>query len=58
MLVSAYIVRAILEPFEVNAKTNEIKAIPKLMEKLAVKELFSLLMPLIPKKNLSINHRQ
>jgi hypothetical protein len=39
MLVSAYIVERglILEPFEVNAKTNEIKAIPKLMEKLAVK---------------------
>jgi hypothetical protein len=52
MLVSAYIVERglILEPFEVNAKTNEIKAIPKLMEKLAVKELFSLLMPLIPQK--------
>ncbi len=32
MLVSAYIVERglILEPFEVNAKTNEIKAIPEL----------------------------
>jgi len=39
MLVSAYIVERglILEPFEVNAKTQEIKAIPKLIEKLAVK---------------------
>ena len=39
MLVSAYIVERglILEPFEVDAKTNEIKAIPKLIEKLALK---------------------
>jgi hypothetical protein len=39
MLVSAYIVERglILEPFEVDAKTNEIKAIPELIEKLALK---------------------
>jgi hypothetical protein len=39
MLVSAYIVERglILEPFEVDAKTNEIKAIPELIEKLAIK---------------------
>lgn len=39
MLVSSYIVERglILEPFEVDAKTNEIKAIPKLIEQLALK---------------------
>jgi len=39
MLVSAYIVERglILEPYEVDAKTNEIKAIPELIEKLALK---------------------
>jgi hypothetical protein len=39
MLVSAYIVERglILEPFEVDAKTNEIKALPLLIEKLALK---------------------
>lgn len=39
MLVSAYIVERglILEPFEVDAKTNEIKAIPELIKKLALK---------------------
>nr|WP_323808848.1 ISAs1 family transposase [Nostoc sphaeroides] len=39
MLVSAYIVERglILEPFEVDAKTNEIKAIPQLIQKLALK---------------------
>ena len=38
MLVSAYIVERglILEPFEVDAKTNEIKALPILIEKLAL----------------------
>jgi hypothetical protein len=38
MLVSAYIVERglILEPFEVDAKTNEIKALPALIEKLAL----------------------
>jgi len=37
MLVSTYIVERgfILEPCEVNAKTNEIKAIPELIQKLA-----------------------
>ncbi len=39
MLVSSYIVERglILEPFEVDAKTNEIKALPQLIEKLALK---------------------
>lgn len=39
MLVSAYIVERglILKPIEVDAKTNEIKAIPELIEKLALK---------------------
>ncbi|MEH2000631.1 MAG: hypothetical protein V7L00_18115 [Nostoc sp.] len=37
MLVSSYIVERglILEPFEVDAKTNEIKALSQLIEKLA-----------------------
>jgi hypothetical protein len=52
MLVSAYIVERglILEPFEVNAKTNEIKAIPKLMEKLAVKGVVFAFDAINPKK--------
>jgi hypothetical protein len=60
MLVSAYIVERglILEPFEVNAKTNEIKAIPKLMEKLAVKGVVFAFDAINTPKNLSINHRQ
>jgi len=39
MLVSAYIVERglILEPCEVDAKTNEIKALPELSKKLALK---------------------
>ena len=39
MLVSAYIVERglILEPFEVDAKPNEIKAIPELIQRLALK---------------------
>lgn len=39
MLVSAYIVERglILEPFEVDAKTNEIKALAPLINKLALK---------------------
>ena len=39
MLVSSYLVERglILEPFEVDAKTNEIKALPELIEKLALK---------------------
>lgn len=39
MLVSTYIVERglILDPFEVDAKTNEIKAVPALIQKLALK---------------------
>ncbi len=39
MLVSTYIVERglILAPYEVERKTNEIKAIPELIEKLALK---------------------
>ena len=39
MLVSTYIVERglILEPCEVDAKTNEIKGLPILIEKLALK---------------------
>lgn len=38
MLVTAYIVERglILEPYEVESKTNEIKALPKLIEEMAV----------------------
>ena len=41
MLVSTYIVERglILEPFEVDAKTNEIKALPVLIQKLALKKV-------------------
>lgn len=39
MLVSAYIVERglILEPYEVDSKTNEIKAIPAFIKQMAVK---------------------
>jgi hypothetical protein len=39
MLVSAYIVERglILPPYEVERKTNEIKALPEMIEKLALK---------------------
>ena len=39
MLVSAYIVERglILEPFQVDAKSNEIKALPPLIQKLALR---------------------
>lgn len=39
MLVSSYIVERglILEPFQVDAKTNEIKALPELISKMALK---------------------
>jgi hypothetical protein len=39
MLVSSYIVERglILEPFEVDAKTNDLIALPQLIEKLALK---------------------
>jgi predicted transposase YbfD/YdcC len=39
MLVSAYLVERglILEPCEVDAKSNEIKALPELIHKLALK---------------------
>lgn len=39
MLVSAYLVERglILEPCEVDSKSNEIKALPELIEKLALK---------------------
>ncbi|MBW4632188.1 MAG: hypothetical protein KME30_09870 [Iphinoe sp. HA4291-MV1] len=39
MLVSAYLVERglILEPCEVDTKSNEIKALPELIEKLALK---------------------
>ncbi|MEH2262092.1 hypothetical protein [Nostoc sp.] len=39
MLVSSYIVERglILEPFQVDAKTNEIKALPELISTLALK---------------------
>ena len=38
MLVTAYILERglILEPYEVESKTNEIKALPKFIEKMAV----------------------
>lgn len=55
MLVSAYIVERglILEPYEVDSKTNEITAIPAFIEQMAVKGVVLPLMPLAPKKNTS-----
>jgi hypothetical protein len=39
MLVSAYLVERglILEPYEVNAKTNEIKALPEFIKSLSLR---------------------
>ncbi|WP_375512004.1 ISAs1 family transposase [uncultured Nostoc sp.] len=52
MLVSSYIVERglILEPFQVDAKTNDLIALPELISKLALKEVILLLMLLILKK--------
>jgi len=59
MLVSAYLVERglILEPYEVDAKTNEITALPEFIKTLGLKWCLPL-MPLVPKKNLPGDYRQ
>jgi len=57
MLVNAYIalVGLILEPFEVDAKTNEIKALPILIEKLALQGVIFVFDAINNKNNLPVN---
>ncbi len=52
MLVTAYIVERglILEPYEVESKTNEITALPAFIQQMALKGARSPLMPSVPKK--------
>jgi hypothetical protein len=58
MLVSAYIVERglILEPFEVDGKTNQIKAIPELIKKLALKGVVFGFDAINTQKNLGVNY--
>jgi len=56
MLVSAYLVERglILEPYEVDAKTNEITALPEFIKTLGLKGWCLPLMPLVPKKTCQV----
>lgn len=59
MLVSAYIVERglILEPYEVDSKTNEITALPAFIEQLALKGVVFAFDAISTQKNSSDNHR-
>ena len=58
MLVSAYIVERglILEPYEVNAKTNEITALPAFIEQMALKGVIFVFDAISTQKNSSDHH--
>lgn len=58
MLVSAYIVERglILEPYEVNSKTNEITALPALIEQMALKGVVFAFDAISTQKNGSDHH--
>ena len=58
MLVSAYIVERgiILPPYEVESKTNEIKALPELIKRLALKGVVFAFDAINTQKNLRVNH--
>jgi hypothetical protein len=58
MLVSAYLVERglILEPYQVDRKTNEIKALPEFIEKLALKGVVIAFDAISTQKNLSTHH--
>lgn len=60
MLVSAYIVERglILEPYQVAAKTNEITAIPALIEQMAVQGVVFAFDAISTQKNGSVHRRQ
>jgi hypothetical protein len=58
LLVSAYLVERglILEPYQVDRKTNEIKALPEFIEKLALKGVVIAFDAISTQKNLSAHH--
>ncbi|MGB3615415.1 MAG: ISAs1 family transposase [Elainellaceae cyanobacterium] len=58
MLVSAYLVERglILEPYQVDRKTNEIKALPEFIEKLALKGVVIAFDAISTQKNLSAHY--
>jgi hypothetical protein len=58
MLVSAYLVERglILEPYQVERKTNEIKALPAFIEQLALKGVVIAFDAISTQKNLSAHH--
>lgn len=58
LLVSAYLVERglILEPYPVDRKTNEIKALPEFIEKLALKGVVIAFDAISTQKNLSAHH--
>ena len=57
LLVSAYLVERglILEPYQVDRKTNEIKALPECIEKLALKGVVIAFDAMSTQKNLSVD---
>jgi len=59
MLVSAYLVERglILEPYQVDSKTNEIKALPEFIEQLAVKGVVYAFDAISTQKNMSVDSR-
>jgi predicted transposase YbfD/YdcC len=60
MLVSAYIVERglILPPYEVESKTNEIKAMPEFIKRLALKGVVFAFDAINTQKNLRVNHQE
>jgi hypothetical protein len=58
MLVSAYLVERglILEPYQVDNKTNEIKALPEFIQRLALKGVVFAFDAISTQKNLSTDH--
>ena len=59
LLVSAYLVERglILEPYQVDRKTNEIKALPEFIEQLALKGVVIAFDAISTPKNVSAHHR-
>lgn len=60
LLVSAYLVERglILEPYQVESKTNEIKALPEFIKQLAVKGVVFAFDAISTQKNLSLHSRE
>lgn len=58
MLVSAYLVERglILEPYQVDSKTNEIKALPEFIKQLALKGVVFAFDAISTQKNLSVDY--